>query len=158
MKDYLLVNTVDKLWSISFLEFFQHPFFHIGMVQANVTRSKAHRLIIPQTSCSQIASHDNNRVGEVHLATLAVRQLTIIQDLQENIENIWMRLFNLVKEQDRIRSVADLFRQLSSFFIAYIAWRRSIEATSREFLHVLTHIKADECRFVIKETFGQGLG
>ena len=128
------------------------------MVQANIPRSKAHRLIIPQTSCPQIAGHDNNRVGEVHLATLAVRQLTIIQDLEEDIENIWMRLFHFVKEQDRIRSVAYLLRQLPSFFIAYIAWRRSIEAASREFLHVLTHIKADESRFVIKETFSQGLG
>ena len=128
------------------------------MVQANIPRSKAHRLIIPQTSCPQIAGHDNNRVGEVHLAALAVRQLTIIQDLQENIENIWMRLFYLVKEQDRIRSVAHLLRQLPSLFIAYIAWRRSVEAASREFLHVLTHIKADECRLIIKETFGQGLG
>ena len=128
------------------------------MVQANIPRSKAHRLIIPQTSCPQIAGHDNNRVGEVHLAALAISQLTIIQDLQENIENIRVRLFHLVKEQDRIRSVAHLFRQLPPFFIAYIAWRRSIEAASREFLHVLTHIKADESRLVIKETFGQGLG
>ena len=128
------------------------------MVQANIPRSKAHRLIIPQTSCPQIAGHDNNRVGEVHLAALAVSQLTIIQDLQEDIENIWMRLFHLVKEQDRIRPVTHLFRQFPSFFIAYIAWRRSIEAASREFLHVLTHIKADECRLIIKETFGQGLG
>ena len=128
------------------------------MVQANIPRSKAHRLIIPQTGCPQIAGHDNNRVGEVHLAALAVSQLTIIQDLQENIENIRVRLFHLVKEQDRIRSVAYLLRQLPSFFIAYIAWRRSIEAASREFLHVLTHIKADESRFVIKETFSQGLG
>lgn len=128
------------------------------MIQADIPRTKAHRLIIPQTGRPQIAGHDNNRVGEVHLATLAVRQLTIIQDLQENIENIWVRLFHLVKEQDRIRSVAYLLRQLPSFFIAYIAWRRSIEAASREFLHVLTHIKADESRFVIKETFSQGLG
>ena len=158
MENYLLVNTVDKLRSICFLEFFQHPFFHIGMVQANIPRPKAHRLIIPQTGRPQIAGHDNNRVGEVHLATLAVSQLTIIQYLEENIENIWMRLFYLVKEQDRIRSVAHLLRQLPSFFVAYIAWRRSIEAASREFLHVLTHIKSYESRLVIKETFSQGLG
>ena len=153
MEYYLLVNTVDKLWSICFLEFFQHPFFHIGVIQANVTRTKAHRLIIPQTGCSQIAGHDNNRIGEVHLAALAVRQLTIIQDLQENIENIRMRLFDLIEKQDRVWSVTDFLRQLSSLFIAYITWRGSVEAASSEFLHVLTHIKADEGRFVIKETF-----
>jgi len=37
-----------------------------------------------------------------------------------------MRLLNFVEENNGIGAAANLFRELSTFFIAYIAWGRTI--------------------------------
>ena len=46
-----------------------------------------------------VRSHDDDRILEIHCTSLSIRESTIIQNLEERIENVRMRLIDLV---DRI--------------------------------------------------------
>ena len=69
-----------------------------------------------------------------------------------------MRLFDLVKQNDGIRSAPDSLGQLAALFIAHVSGRRANEARHGEFLHVLRHIDTHQILFVVKQRFGQCLG
>ena len=55
-----------------------------------------------------------------------------------------MRFLNLIQQDHTIRLTTYFLRQLSAFFIAYIAGRGTNQAAHGEFLHVLTHIDTDQ--------------
>ena len=69
-----------------------------------------------------------------------------------------MRFLDLVKQHHAVRVTAHLLGQLSALLIAHIARRRSHEPGYIEFLHVFTHIDADECIGRVEEEFSQFLG
>ena len=52
---------------------------------------------------------------------MSVGNLALVKNLEQDIENVGMCLFNLVKEKNRIRTAAYLFRYLTCLVIAYIA-------------------------------------
>src|SRR5262249_10847197 len=47
---------------------------------------------------AQIGSHDDDRVLEVDSAALAVGEPSVVENLQQDIENVVMRLLNLIKK------------------------------------------------------------
>ena len=49
--------------------------------------------------------------------------MSIIQNLQQNIEYIRMCLFNFIKKENRIRMCPDLVTELSTFFMTDISRR-----------------------------------
>ncbi len=66
-----------------------------------------------------------------------------------------MCLLDLVEQDDRIRSAANGFGQLTAFLIADIARRRSNQSGYRVLLHIFAHINADHVVFVIEQSFCQ---
>ena len=54
-----------------------------------------------------------------------VGQLAVVHYLQEDIENVGVSFFDLIKKHDRIRAMAYHFSQVASLFIAHIPWRRA---------------------------------
>ena len=44
----------------------------------------------------QIACHNQNRVGEIHRAPLAIGETAIIKHLQQDVEHLRMSLFDFV--------------------------------------------------------------
>ena len=69
-----------------------------------------------------------------------------------------MRLFDLVKQNDGIRSAAHGFGQLAALFIAHISGRRTDQTRHGEFLHILRHIDAHQILFIVKQRLCQRLG
>ena len=55
-----------------------------------------------------------------------------------------MGLLDLVEQDDGVGTTAHTFRELSSLFIAHIAWRGTNEAADGKLLHILAHVDADE--------------
>ena len=49
---------------------------------------------------TQVRGHDDDGVLEVHLAPRAVGQQAVVQHLQQHIEHVRVRLFNLVQQHD----------------------------------------------------------
>ena len=106
---------------------------------------------------AHIAGHDDDGVLEVHQATLIVGQSTIIEDLQQDVEDIGVRLLDLVEEDDGVRLAAYGLGQLTAFVIAYIARRCTDEAGGGELLLVLAHVNTRQHRLVIEEYLRQSL-
>ena len=50
-----------------------------------------------------IACHNEDGVGEVDCAALPISEATIIQNLEEDIEDLWVCFFHLVQQDDRVR-------------------------------------------------------
>ena len=68
-----------------------------------------------------VGGHDDDGVLKVDGSAVRVRHLAFVEDLKQDIEHVGMRLFDLVKEQHRIRTAAHLLRDLTGFVIADIA-------------------------------------
>ena len=54
-----------------------------------------------------VRGHDQNHMAEVCLAAVVIRQTTVIHDLQQQIENFWMRFFDFVEKQHAVRLFGD---------------------------------------------------
>ena len=64
-----------------------------------------------------------------------------------------MSLFNLVKENNTVRLPTHSLRQLTTLLVPYISGRSSYQPGDRIFLHVLTHINANDIILVVKQSF-----
>ena len=69
-----------------------------------------------------------------------------------------MRLFDFVKEYDRIGAAADLLSELAAFFVADVAGGRADQAGDGVLFHVFRHIDAYQCVFVVKQKLCEGAG
>ena len=68
-----------------------------------------------------------------------------------------MRLFHLIKEDDRIGLAAHRLGQLSALVVADVAGRRADQARDRIFLHIFAHINAHEVVLIVKKHLGKRL-
>ncbi len=110
---------------------------------------------------AQVRSHDQHRVLEVNRAALGVGQPAVVHHLQQNVENIRMRLLDFVEENHRIRPAPHGFGQLPAFVVANISRRRANQPGHGVFLHVLAHVDAHHGLLVVEQELGQrprGLG
>ena len=107
---------------------------------------------------AEVRGHDENGVLEINRSAVAVRHAAVIQDLQQHIENIRMRLFDLIKENDRIGFTPHRLGQMAALLIAHIAGRGADQPGHRMLLHELRHVKADHGLLAVKEKGGQAAG
>jgi hypothetical protein len=54
---------------------------------------------------------------KVDRASLRIRQTPVVKDLQQHVKDVRMRFLDLVKQDDRVRTPAHSFRQLSAFLV-----------------------------------------
>ena len=84
--------------------------------------------------------------------------MAIIKHLQQNVEDIRVRFFDLVKQDHTVRVAAHFFGELAAFLVADVSRRGSDQFGDAVFLHVLRHIDADHCLLLSKDSFCQCLG
>ena len=97
-------------------------------------------------------------VAEVDRAALAVGQPAVVEDLEQDVEDVAMGLFDLVEEHDRIRPPPDRLGEPAPFFITDIARGCTDQAGDVVPLAELAHVESDHRRFAVEEELGQGLG
>ncbi len=68
----------------------------------------------------------------------------MIHDLQQDVEQIGMGLFDFIEKQHCIRVLDDAVRKQPPLLKTDIPRRRTDQAGHRMLLHVLTHVKAQE--------------
>ncbi len=92
-----LVDPVEKLG----LEVIPHAGEHLLL----------HRLLIlcgrQQPLGSEVRGHDHYGVLEVNRPSPAVGQTPIVEDLKQDVEDVGVRLFDLVEKHDRVRPPPD---------------------------------------------------
>ena len=139
------------------LDFAQHLLLAISQLTGS-TGGKAQWLGGSQPLRPRVTGHNNDRVTEVHRAPLSVRQAPILHNLQQQIKDIGVSLFNFVQQHHAVGLTANGIRQLSTLIVAHIARGRTDQASCGVLFHVLAHIKAQHGSFVPKQLLGQGLG
>ena len=91
------------------------------------------------------------------MTPLRVGQQSVLEYLEQDIENIGMRFFNLVEQNYRIGLAANLLGQLSALVVADIAGRRTDKLRGRVLLHVFGHIDAYHRVLVAEHHVGERL-
>src|SRR5690606_15222017 len=107
---------------------------------------------------ADVRRHDDDRVLEVHGTPLTVRHAPVVQDLEQDVEDVGMRLLDLIEEQDAVRATTDRLGQLASFVVADIARRCPEQAADRVLLHVLRHVDADHRLVAIEQELRKRAG
>ena len=107
---------------------------------------------------SDVAGHDDDRVLEVDGASLRVGQAAVVEELQQDIEDVWMSLLDLIKEHDLVRTAANGLGELAALLVADVARRSTQQARHGELLHVLAHVDAHQRLLVVEQEFGKGPG
>ena len=59
-----------------------------------------------------VARHDDDGIAEVHGTALSVGEAAVFEDLQQHVEHVGMRLFDLVQQHHAVRAAAHLLGQL----------------------------------------------
>ena len=106
---------------------------------------------------TEIARHDNHGVFKIDDAPFAVRQASVVEDLQKDVENIAVRLFDFVKENDAVGAAANLFGKLPALVVADITGRRADKSCDRVLFHVFGHVNANDTALVVEESLRQRL-
>ena len=104
---------------------------------------------------ADVAGHDDDGVAEVHLVPLSVGQPPVVQDLEQDVVDLRVRLLDLVKEDDGVGPAAHLIRQLAAAVVPHIAGGRAQELRDLVLLHELAHVNADHRVLTAEEEAGQ---
>ena len=73
-----------------------------------------------------------------------IGQLAVLQDLQQDILDIRVRLFDLVKQHHAVRAAAHGLGQLPALVMAKVARRRTQQPGGGVLLLILRHIKFEQ--------------
>ena len=94
MEDDDLVDAVDELWA--------EAFFPQALANPALDLVLIHAVKFVQPARSNVAGHNDDRVFEIDGAALTVRQATVIEQLQQDVEDFWRGFFDFVEEHDAV--------------------------------------------------------
>ena len=126
-----IVHTVEEFRSEVVLQFSGYLFLYLLRNIALLIH------VLNQLAASDVGGHNDNRILEIYGSSLIVCQTAVVQKLQQDVEDIRVRLFNFIEQNDTVRFPSDCFGQLSALVVADISRRRSDQSGYRVFLHIL---------------------
>ena len=103
--------------------------------------------LLCQLPRADIGGEDDDRVAEINGVSLPVGESSFVEDLQQDIEDIRVRLLNLVEEDDRVRFASHGFGEPSAFLMRNVSRRCADHERGGMFLGILGHIESHECVF-----------
>ena len=86
---------------------------------------------------------------------MAVGKASVVEQLQQDIEDVGMRLFDLVEQDHRVRPPPHRLGQLAALVVTDVARRRADQPRHRVLLHVLGHVDPDHRGFVVEQELGE---
>ena len=146
------VDAIQKFRVESTLELVHDVLFDL-VQRILFTPLKTDRRVFLDRSGADVGSHDENHVLEVHLAPVAVGEVTIVHDLKKHVVDIRVGLLNLVKKHDRVRPAPHLLRELATLIVAHVPGGRSGQPRHTEAFHVLRHVDPDERTLMAEQKF-----
>ncbi len=75
---------------------------------------------------------------------MVIGELAVVHHLKEDVEQVRVRLFDLVEQQHRVGMLVDCVRQETALVVTDIARRRADQAADRVALHIFGHVEALE--------------
>eukprot|EP00976_Prorocentrum_cordatum_P070015 1179774-Prorocentrum_minimum.AAC.2 len=107
---------------------------------------------------AHVGGHDHHRVLERNHAALRVRQPPVLHHLQQDVEDVRVRLLDLVQEHHTEGLAAHRLRERAARAEAHVAGGGADELGHRVALHVLGHVQAHDALLAAKVLLGQRLG
>ena len=103
----------------------------------------------------KIGRHDDDRVAEIHRPAVPVRQPPVLQNLEEHVEHVRVRLLDLVEQNDSIRPTPHQLRQLTAVVVPDIPGWRADQPRHLMPFAVLGHIQPNHRLLVPKQELRQ---
>ena len=107
---------------------------------------------------ADVRGHDDDRVLEVDRAPLPVGQPPVVEDLQQHVEDVGVRLLDLVEEEHAVGPAPHRLGELAALLVADVARRRANEPGDGVLLHVLGHVDPNRGLLVIEQEICQRAG
>ena len=74
---------------------------------------------------ARVRRHDQDDIAEVDLLAVVVGQLSVVHHLQQNVEQVRMRLLDFVEQQHAVRMLIDAVSEQAALIEANVARRRA---------------------------------
>src|SRR3989442_15967736 len=110
LKDDGRVDPVEELRPEEALHLLGDAFLHalvggreVSVVSALDLAAEAERGLALQHFLREVAGHDDDRVAEVDAAALRIGEAALIEDLQKHVEDLGVRLLDLVEQDHAVR-------------------------------------------------------
>ena len=111
--------------------------------------------LAPGNLSAEVAGHYNDSVAEINDPPVAVGQPPVLQDLEQHIEYVGVRLFDFVEQHHPVGAPPHRFGELAALVVADIAGGSADQPRNRMPLHILRHIQAHHIGFVVKQKLRQ---
>ena len=106
---------------------------------------------------AHVRRHDDNRVAEVDRTTLVVGQSSVVEHLQQDVEDIGVRLLDFIEQHDRVGLAPHGLGELSALVVTDVSRRRTDQTRDAVTLLVFAHVDSRHHRVVVEEELGQRL-
>ena len=123
-------------------------------VPSSIVAAFGHRALGDELA-AEVRRHDDDGVLEVDRPPLAVGQPAIVEQLQQHVQHLGVRLLDLVEEHDGVRPPAHRFGELSGLLVADVSGRRADHPRHRVLLLVLRHVDAHHRLLVVEQELGE---
>ena len=153
-----LVDAVEKFRTECLFELGGHRLADLGIAplrRAVQPGEAERRAAVCDGARADVRGHHDHGVAEIDRPSLRIGEPPVVHDLQQQIEHVLMRLFDLVEENDAVGLTAHLFGELAALVKADVARRRADELGNRVLFHILGHIDADHGVFVAEHRLGE---
>ena len=107
---------------------------------------------------ADVRREQDDRVGEVDGASASVGEAALVEDAEEALEHVAVRLFDLVEEDHLIGTAAHRLGELTAGVVTDVAGRRANEARDGMRLGILREIETRHRVGGVEEALGDGLG
>ena len=158
LEDDDLVDAVDEFRVERPLHLAEHHVRHGARDLALIGRLEPERRLLLDEAGADVRRHDDDRVLEVHPVAQTIGQVAVLEHLQQDVEQVRVRLLDLVEQHDRVRIPLHLLGELTALFVADVSGRRANQLADRVLLHVLGHVEADQRVVAAEQEIGQRAG
>ena len=147
-----LVDAIEELGPEDALELARDARLHVLVAQTPDRRlGEAQRRLPRDVLGADVAGHDQHGVAEVDRAALGIGETTVLEDLEEDVEHVRVRLLDLVEEDHAVGLAAHDLGELAALLVTHVAGRRADQARDGVLLHVLAHVDLHEMILVAEE-------
>ena len=112
-----LVQAVDELGVEGSLHLAHHHLLHLREDDLVLGRLEAEAFTLHQVLGPDVRSHHEDRVLEVDRVAETVGELAVFKDLEQQVEDIRVRLFDLVEQHNGVRIAFYPFRELTALLV-----------------------------------------
>ena len=108
-------------------------------------------------SDAEVGRQDDDGIAEIDGVALAVGQPAVVENLQQDVEDVVVRLLDLVEQDDLIRPPTHGLGERATFLVADIAGRSADQSRHGMLLHEFRHVDAHHGVLVVEQKLGERL-